>query len=58
LEIAGTGILLALGILLAVAAAPVLRFTTATAAQLADPAQYREAVRTAQPLPPAKGIRQ
>lgn len=56
-ELAATGLLLALGIFLSVAAAPVLRFTDAAARQLSEPGAYREAVRSASPLPPATGTR-
>ncbi len=52
-ELAATALLLALGLALTVAAGPVLRFTEASAHQLAEPGRYREAVRDAVPVPPS-----
>ena len=54
-ELSASALLLALGIGLTVAAGPVLRFTTAAGQQLTQPAEYRDALRSAAPIPsPAK----
>ena len=50
LELAATGLLLAYGIAMTVAAEPVLRYTGATAAQLLSPDDYIESVRRTRPL--------
>jgi multicomponent K+:H+ antiporter subunit D len=50
LEVAATALLLAYGIALAIAAAPVLRYTLAAGEQVAAPASYIEQVLATQPL--------
>ena len=51
LEISAAALLLALGIGLTLAAGPALRFTVAAGQQLTQPIEYREAVRSAAPVP-------